>query len=75
MALSGDRYDITGTGARDGDEDVTGGWRAWREMNDSPVLQHQTSAWIDEALTGITPDGKRSKITRAVLSNWKPGVE
>lgn len=54
---------------RRGDESgSTGGWQALHESaNNATIVQMHASAWKDEALTGITPDGKQSKIENAVL--------
>ncbi len=62
----GDAYRIGGV-KRDG-EASTGGHRALEESLTAPFLaQLNASRWIDEALTGITADGRPTRICNAVI--------
>jgi hypothetical protein len=56
---------------RDG-EASTGGWAALEEAESRPQLDPAPS-WEEEAITGITPGGKQSKIKRAALSGSHRG--
>jgi hypothetical protein len=56
------------TGVRGNKDGSTGGWEALHESADNPVIvQSNAGRWKDEALSGITIDGQRSKITNAAI--------
>jgi hypothetical protein len=50
----------------------TGGWLALQESAANPVMANQQAqAWREEALTGITPSGDRSKIINAAVGSTR----
>lgn len=66
LECRGDSYRIAGV-KRDG-EASTGGFRALEESLSAPSLaQLNTQRWVDEALTGITADGRQTRIINAVI--------
>jgi len=64
VTLSRDGVRIAGYMRHDS---MAGGWAYLAECRDNVSLCEPVRPWKEEALTGITGSGKRSKITRAVL--------
>jgi hypothetical protein len=63
---NGDGFRVAGV-LRDG-EASTGGFRALEESISAPFLTELNSQrWVDEALTGITYNGRETRIRNAVI--------